>query len=225
MSWKQTALLVGAAALAFAAGRAVPWNEGVASAQPATKDKAAQPGQPAKPDRPAAQPETDPMAAWMAKMQPGPNHKVLDAMLGNWEGGVKFWMAPGGETMESKGSVHREWQMDGRFLVEHVEGVTEGQPPFKGLGLLGYNTVENRYESVWVENMATYVTFMTGTYDAAKKSMTFTGDMIDPMTGKRAKQRHVLDMSDPNKETMVGYGIGPDGKEFKNFEGTFTKKK
>ncbi len=221
MSWKQTALLVGAAAMAFAAGRAVPWNEGVASAQPATKDKGQPPAKPDKPAPPAGQPD---MAAMEVK--PTEHHKRLEAMLGTWEGGVKFWMAPGSEAMESTGTVKREWDMDGLFLVERVTGKSVGMPgEFKGLGILGYNTFENRYESVWIENMATPISFMTGTYDAGKKSMTFTGDMLNSMTGKREKQRHVVDLSDPSKQTMLGYGIGPDGKEFKNFEGTFTKKK
>jgi hypothetical protein len=33
-----------------------------------------------------------------------------------------------------------------------------------------------------------------------------------------------MDLSDPNKEVAKGYCTGADGKEFVNFEGTFTKK-
>ncbi len=227
MSWKRSLVLVGTAAVAFAAGRAARWDDTAFAAQPA-KDHPAK-GQPAKPDKPGqpGQPPAMPpeLEAFMSKMRPGEQHKRLDVMVGTWEGTVKFWMDSNQPPMESTGRATREWTLDGMFLIEHVDGETPGMPPFKGLGLVGYNTIENRYESVWVENMSTYIAFMTGSYDAAKKTLTFQGDMIDPMTGKRAKQRHTLDLSDPNKEVAVGYGVGPDGKEFKNFEGTFTRKK
>lgn len=219
MAWKTTAAVVGAAAVAFAAGRAATWGEPVAAAQP---PKEARPTQPPPGDKPAIPPE---IAAMMAKMQPGEHHKRLDVMLGTWEGAVKFRMSPTEPWSETKGSAHREWDMDGRFVVEHVKGdaFAPGMPAFKGLGLVGYNTIENRYESVWIENAATYIGFMTGAYDPAKKTLTFTGDLLDP-SGKRVKQRHVMDVSDPNKEVATGYCTGPDGKEFQNFEGTFTRK-
>jgi Protein of unknown function (DUF1579) len=215
-----SALLVGAAVLVFGVGGAAALSAGVSSAQPATKDKA----QPAKPgDKPAAPAGQPDMAAMEVK--PTEHHKQLDALLGTWEGTVKFWMAPGSEAMESTGTVKREWDMDGLFMVERVTGKSVGMPgEFKGMGIIGYNTTEKRYESTWIENMATHITFMTGKYDAAKKTLTFEGDAINPMTGKREKRRDVIDLSNPTKHTMAGYCAGPDGKEFKNFEGTFTKK-
>ncbi|MGE3106973.1 MAG: DUF1579 family protein [Phycisphaerales bacterium] len=220
-SMKSTVVVLILTAGAFSAGRFWPASsDGVAHAQPDPKAKA-----PAS--KPAAQPDPEAaMMEMMAKLQPGEHHKVLDVMIGNWEGTVKFWMAPGMEPMETTGSLHREWAMDGRWVIEHVDGkgMKPGDPPFKGMGLVGYNTIENKYESAWIENMATYLSTGTGTYDAAKKTFTFVGDMYDPMTMKKVHSRSVVDVSNPNKQTMTGYQTGPDGKEFKNFEGSFTKK-
>ena len=217
MAWKTTAVVAGAAAMAFMAGRAATWTENGALAQPPKETK---PAQPPAGDMP---PE---MAAMMAKMQPGEHHRRLDVMTGTWEGIVKFRMSAEEPWQETTGKAERKWELDGRFLIEHVSGPAfmPGMSEFKGMGITGYNTVENRYESVWIENMATYMGFTTGTYDAAKKTLTFSGDMLDPVSGKRLKQRHVMDLSDPKKETATGYCTGADGKEFVNFEGTFTKK-
>jgi len=217
MAWKTTALVAGAAAVAFVAGRAATWSEPAAVAQPPKETKPAQP--------PAGDVPPE-MAAMMEKMQPGAHHRHLDVMTGRWEGTVKFRMSADEEWQELTGVAEREWDMDGRFLMERVKGpaMMPGMPEFKGLGITGYNTFENRYESLWIENMATYMGFMTGTYDAAKKTLTFSGDMLDPVSGKRQKQRQVIDLSDPKKEVMSGFCIGADGKEFKNFEGTFAKK-
>src|ERR1043165_347550 len=100
----------------------------------------------------------------------------------------------------------------------------EGAPPFKGLGLTGYNTMEKRYESYWFENMSTWGTTATGRWDDAKKTLTLEGDEINPETGKPRHTRTMLDLSSPTRETMVAYTTAPDGKEFKTFEGVFEKK-
>ncbi|HZW10645.1 MAG TPA: DUF1579 domain-containing protein [Phycisphaerales bacterium] len=169
------------------------------------------------------QPERDEAA--MAWMQPGEHHKALEPLIGEWEGTVKMWMTPGAEPMESVGSVTREWAMDGRFVIEHVTGSMEGSDDeFRGMGIIGYNTVEHRYESVWIENMATHMSFMNGEMSPDGKTMTFEGDVLDPMTGQRVHSRYVSDMSDPDRHTSVGYGTGPDGKEFKSFEGVMERK-
>ncbi len=229
-----TALIVLVAGAAFAAGRLAPTERGALAAQPETKPAQPQP-KPAPPQtKPApaqpAQPGMDEkamkaMQEMMAAMTPGAQHKLLDCMLGEWEGWVKFSMAPGETPMESKGTLSRRWILDGRFIEETVvgEGMTP-ETPFHGLGLVGYNTIDKRYESAWFENMSTWITTSHGTYDAAKKQFVFEGKMLDPVTRKWADQRSVIDVSDPNREVMTGWLTGPDGKPWKNFEGDFTRK-
>jgi hypothetical protein len=136
-------------------------------------------------------------------------------------------MTPDMPPMESKASIKREWAMDGRFVIEHVTGdpAVPGGPAFKGMGIVGFSNWDKKFESVWIENMATHMSSATGTYDAATKKFTFVGDMVDPTTGKKVKQTNVIDMSNPNREVMTGSCAGPDGKPFKNFEGVFERKK
>lgn len=204
MSIRSGLIVAGLVGAAFVAGRFAPPGGAVSIAQ--------------------AQPEGDPqMDAMMAAMQPGEAHKALEVMLGTWEGDVKFWMAPDTEPMVSHGKATRQWILDGRFVEEKVEAEMMGGV-FHGLGLVGYNTLEKRYESFWAENMATWMSMATGTYDPAKKTFEFTGEMLDPMTGKRQKQRTTVDCSNPNREVMIGHCTGPDGKTFKNFEGVFEKR-
>lgn len=225
---------VGAVAvLAFGVGRWSSPLEPTASARQPDRSHPA-PGQPSRPQPDKAQPDKAPpglppgmdpaaMERMMKASTPGEQHKLLECMTGEWEGTVKFWMTPGTEPMVSTGSVTREWNLGGRFLFEHVTAHSD-MGPFEAYGAIGYNTLENRYESAWLEDYATYMTFMTGTYDAGKKVFTFTGECLNPMTGKREKQRHTVDVSNPTRHVMAGYGPGPDGKEFKNFEGVLEKK-
>lgn len=243
LKWKQTGFIAAVGLIAFVAGRALPIAGGAQAAQPDKKAAPSQPEKkpaavpqpehkPAQPDKkPGAQPgEAPDMGAFFAKMTemgtPGKEHKALEVMIGEFEGTVKFTMSPEMPMMEVKGKVKREWAMDGRFVIEHVTGdpMEPGGPGFKGMGIMGYSNWDKKYESIWIENMATHMSSATGTYDDVKKTFTFVGEVIDP-SGKKLRQTSVVDVSNPDREVMTGTCPGPDGKPFKNFEGVFERKK
>ncbi|MCL4222642.1 MAG: DUF1579 family protein [Phycisphaerales bacterium] len=173
---------------------------------------------------PSHQPDEQAMMEAMAKATTvGEHHKALEPLIGRWEGVVKIWMGPDSEPQEFKGKIEREWALDGRFIFEHVTAAMPDGSPFKGLGIIGYNTVENVYESVWLENQSTYMSFMSGKMDAEKHTMSFKGQILDPVSGKRNTNRDSMDMSNPKRHVSVGYTKAPDGKEFKCFEGVMEK--
>jgi hypothetical protein len=223
MKFSHSLVLVAVGAAAFAAGRAGTWGDAAVAAQP-EKKPAAQPG---KKEGAGDAKMQEMMQAMMEKMKPGAEHKRLDALLGDWEGDVQFWMDPGTDPMKSHGTLHREWTLDGHFVVERVDApaMDPTGPAFKGLGYIGYNTIDKRYENVWLENHATWITMGSGTWDAAKKALVFTSDELDPRNGQRRKTRTIVDLSNPNRQTYEGYTTTSDGKEFKCFDGTFEKKK
>jgi len=78
----------------------------------------------------------------MKKMQeagaPGPAHKALDVLVGNWQAEVKCWMDPDGPPNVSQGTAKATWILNGRFLQEEFHGEMMGKP-FTGLSLLGYD--------------------------------------------------------------------------------------
>lgn len=168
----------------------------------------------------AQQPEGE-QGEMPAGMTLAPEHAHLKQFLGDWEGSVKF--KQGEEWTESDGTIHREMAMDGRFVIEHVTGSMGDGGEFHGMGIVGYNTIDKKFESAWIENMATNISMATGSYDAASKKFTFTGDMVDPMTGKKVKTITIVDVSNPDKEVMEGYSVLADGSREKTFEGMFTR--
>lgn len=223
VKFKQGVALVAVGSIAFIGGRLVPAGDAATAAQPEkVNEKLKELTDRVK----GVQPPTEQMEKVAKLMEPGADHEVMEPLIGHFEGSGKMWMEEGGEAMEFSGKVDREWVLGGRFVHEKVTGDAMGpeQPAFEGLGVMGYNTIERRYESAWIENMSTYISMMNGTYDAAKKTFTFTGELMNPMTLKRTRQRSVLDVSDPNREVMTGYTTDTDGKEFKCFEGVFERK-
>ena len=162
------------------------------------------------------------MAAWQKAMTPGPQHQALVGMAGTWDFAGKFWMGgPDKPPMEATGTAERSMIHGGRVLVENVRSSMFGQA-FEGHGMTGYDNVTGKYWTTWTDSMSTGVMVGTGTCDASG-TCTFTNEYADPMTGKMKTSRSTL-RHEGNREVMEGFDTGPDGKEYKSMELTFTKR-
>jgi hypothetical protein len=182
------------------------------------------PTPPAKPGeaKPAA-PGNDPMMeAWVKANQPGEMHKKLEPMVGTFDVVSKFSMGPGAPEMTSKGSAVNTWTMDGRFVQMTYQGDMMGMP-FKGTGFMGFNNVSKAYESYWIDSMSTGMMMSTGKVSDDGKTFTWTGEFDDPMTGKKKQSRSVNRIVDANTYVFEMFETGPDGKEVRSGELTFTR--
>ncbi len=165
--------------------------------------------------------EADPeMKKWLEAGSPGEHHEHMSALVGQWVGTFKMWDAPGApeQTSETRATVRMD--MNGRYLRATHESEFMGMP-FRGQAIWGYNNLRKQYESIWIDNMSTGIAFSTGTCDRAGKVFTFTGEVDDPMSGKKVRQREVTTVLDSNSWKLEMYKPGPDGKEFKTFEVTY----
>lgn len=190
---------------------------------------AAQPGNAGKPgNAPAGQPPMDPMMeAMMKAAQPGPEHEAMKKIAGTWDAAVKMFEPGSDKAEESKGTMVNTLIHGGRYIQMDYKGEMMGGP-FTGSGVWGYDNVNKQYVSTWVDNWSTGIMVMTGTYDAATKTYTSHGEMSMAMpdgTATKMKQREVVKILSDDKHVMEMYGPGPDGKEMKMMEITYTRKK
>jgi hypothetical protein len=157
--------------------------------------------------------------------KPGPEHKVLAKGEGTWDAAVKAWMEPGKPPMESKGVLQRKMILGGRYLQETFKGSFAGMP-FEGVGTLAYDTPKKQYVMTWIDNFGTGITVSHGTYDADKKTLTFTGEEDMPGYGKM-KTRDVLKYVSDDQQLFEMYRapIADKAKETKVMEITYTRKK
>src|ERR1043165_3595764 len=72
---------------------------------------------------------------------PGPAHKALQALVGDWKAEVKCWMDPDGSPEVSKGTAKAKLTFNGRFLEEEFHGQMMGKP-FTGRTLLGFDNTK-----------------------------------------------------------------------------------
>ncbi len=154
---------------------------------------------------------------------PGAAHAVLEPLIGEWTAEVKWWLAPDAPPTVSNGTATVTWAMNGRFVREDFEGDMMGKP-FHGMGLTGFDSQKQKYNSVWVDNMSTAIFTSQGAAEQDGKMITFDGKMDCPMTGEKdmtvrhvlridSRDRHVFEMHNPSK-----------GDNSKAMEITYTRK-
>ncbi len=197
-----------------------------AAKQPEHKPAIKRESIPAKPEiaKPAAQPANDAsMDAWMKAAQPSENHKLLEPMIGVWSAKCKFWMGgPETPATESSGTMTNKWVLGGRFIRSEFKGEFMNQP-FEGLGYFGFDNAEQKYIGSWADTLSTTMMTSTGTYDAAKKTFTMKGSFKEPGTGQNFTSRETTTIVDANTTKFEMYHTGPDGKENKVGEITYTR--
>jgi hypothetical protein len=186
------------------------------AAQDAPKKKAA--AKPAAPDEKAM------MEAWQKSATPGEQHKKLDAIVGTFDAKVRATMDPSKPPEDSSGTSVNSWALGNRYVEQKYEGSFNGQP-FNGIGYTGYDNVQKKYVSVWMDDMGTGMMFMTAAPDASGKGMTSKTTVWEPMTGKPTPIETKMIIADNDHHKFEMWGKGPDGKTQKMMEIEYTRKK
>ena len=169
------------------------------------------------------------MAEMMKKMEeisgPGPEHKVLTDLAGEWDVEVKSWMAgPDGPSTTSKGACKGKLILGGRFLQEEFEGEMMGMK-FNGMGITGYDKFNKKYVNTWIDSMGTGILSSDGSADASGKVLTFNGKMDEPYSGEKAKPvRMVTRIVSHDKHVFEMHDLSL-GEKSKVMEITYTRKK
>jgi len=161
--------------------------------------------------------------AWNEYMTPGWAHEMMATHVGEWKSVTTFWMDPSAPPQTMEGTANNEMIMGGRYLKSMNSGVMMGMP-FEGMSLEGYDNAKKEFTSVWIDNLGTGTSISTGKYDKATNTITYTGNVYDPMQGMDVKIREVVKIIDKDHHKIEMYNQ-VNGKEFKSMEIEFTRKK
>jgi hypothetical protein len=164
------------------------------------------------------------MDAMIKAGTPGPNHQLLASIAGDWTFKSRMWMKPSAPPTESTGSVNYTPLFGGRYVEGQYRGDMMGTP-FEGRGLMGYDNVSGLFQTSWIDNMSTMIMHMTGQYDPATKTITYTGRMDDFMKpGTKVPVRQVIRLTSPDSHVMEWFETR-DGKETKTMEIVYSRTK
>lgn len=163
------------------------------------------------------------MQAFAQAGTPGAAHAAMARMAGSYDLSIRSWHAPGAPPTVETGTATRAMILGGRVMVEETTAQMMGQP-FTGHGMQGYDNVSGRHWATWNDSMSTGVMVSEGTCDEAG-ACTFTGSWNDPVTKAKVTARMTSRWTSPTVEVFEMYGPGPDGKETRMMEITYTRKK
>lgn len=174
---------------------------------------------------PAAIPDTATMMKnWQEYMTPGDMHKMMASWDGNWVGDMNMWMDPQAPPTNSKTNAVNKMIMGGLYQEANHTGTMMGMP-FLGKSILGYDNHKKMFVNSWNDNMSSGIMYLEGPWDAATKSVTLKGKMMDAGLKTVIEVRQVLKVIDDNTHNLEMYMTMPDGKEIKSFEIKYTRKK
>lgn len=164
------------------------------------------------------------MDAMTKAMTPGDNHKLLASVAGDWTFTMTMWVDPAAPPQQYTGTATYTPIMGGRYVQSTARGVMMGMP-FEGMGINAYDNLTKQFVSSWIDSFGTGLTTMTGTYDAATKTITYQGEMADMMQPTvMIKVRQLIRFVDTDRHVMEWYETR-GGKEARTMEIAYTRKK
>lgn len=170
-------------------------------------------------------PDADRQKAMDAYMKAGAvtaNHEFLKKYVGSWDCQVKGWMAPGQPPAVSQGTFQGEMRLDGRFLFMDFKGEMFGQP-FAGVQIIGFDNLQQKYVSLWIDNTSTFFFMTTGTRQDSVISE--SGLFPDPLTGAQLPVKARTTWVSADEYLYEQFMVQPDKSEFKSMEMSCKRRK
>lgn len=171
-------------------------------------------------EAPKGKPVMPPMPEWVKKTA---EHRELAKYAGDWNAKTEWKMAPNAPAENGTGVAQIKMIFDGMFMEQMFESSMMGQP-FQGRLLMGYDTIEKEFKSVWIDSMAPIWGAASGTKEGNKIVMTGMSPSHTP-SGKKQKNMTKTWMVDADNWVFEMWMPGPDGKMFRMGRIEYTRAK
>ena len=164
------------------------------------------------------------LEAWQKASTPGEPHKKLEAIVGTFDTRVRSWIDPSKPPEDSVGTSVNTWVLGGRYVEQQFDGTMMGEP-FTGIGYIGYDNVQKKYVSAWLDTSGTGMIYLVGSADASGKTVNGHATMWDPVSGKPFPVDSKLVITDNDHHSFELTGKAPNGRMSKLVEIQYTRKK
>ena len=161
------------------------------------------------------------MKNFEAYSTPTEKHAQLAKMAGSWNAEVQHWMTADSPVEISQGKAESEVIFGGRFVAQEFTSEWMGKP-FEGFGLHGYDNIQKKFQSIWLDSMATGIMVSSGatTQDGG---MMEKGEFSCPITNSIRTHRSKTTFIDDNTYTFEMFAKDEGGEEFLSMLITYTR--
>ncbi|MFG3439385.1 DUF1579 family protein [Nonomuraea sp. NPDC047897] len=152
-------------------------------------------------------------------LTPGRFHQALDPLVGTWKATKTNYVLSSTPIVSRDITVKTKWiaKTGGRFLQESTEGTLGGKPYYR-LGVLGFSTIDRRYEWTTFDSVTpTAMTYRGRPVKGKAAKLSIPGEFTDPgilgphYQGRSIPMRTVITLGD--KPTFDLYFTPPGQKE------------
>ena len=185
--------------------------------------------------RKAVKPVADELPAMVRNGLPGPMHDRLNALLGKWQVEMAIYIAGGSPerpVISRDLTCRREWiaETGNRYLRDVTEGSVGGNRYYR-MGLLGYSTMDKRYEWVTVDALNANMMIYRGRDGDSSEDISMTGEFTDQgvlgerYAGKSVGMRTVIHIESSERNVVELYVTPPQAHEFLATRAIYTRLK
>lgn len=152
---------------------------------------------------------------------PGPEHALLQGLVGTWNA-VLILKDPTGAEQKTHGTLTTVRETD-FHTSDRFEGSLMGMPML-GHGISGYCPIRKQHYRFWTDSMTPVPLVLWGAYDAGKRELVLSGECFGA-SGKLEPCRTVTRFVDDDHVTWTLSGKGPGGAELQILRIEYTRKK
>lgn len=149
-------------------------------------------------------------------------HKMLQAMIGNWEGITRTWFEPDILADESAMTGTICSMLGERFVNYEYKGSLNGQH-FEGTAIFGFDIQNNIFQSSWIDSFHMGTGIMLSTGISIGNGFSVLGSYGGPEMPQPWGWRTVVQLTDQNNLIITAYNISPEGQEDKATETVYTR--
>ena len=156
------------------------------------------------------------------KYTPEEAEKVLQGLVGSWEGTNTTWFQPGSppDTSPVRGAIR---PLPGSRFVIHEYQSSVGGEPFQGVVLYGFNTFKGAFEAAWADSFHMNSNIMFSTGPGLESGFSVLGSyLFDPQQPAWGWRVQVQRVGEQNL-TITAYNITPDGEAFRAIETAYRR--
>jgi hypothetical protein len=144
--------------------------------------------------------------------RPGPEHRRLSALAGQWDVAMVSVDDHGQETELARGEGDLEWVLDGRFLRWSATLGIAGAPRTT-TGFLGFDRRNREFELLMISNLATGMEVATGRGDPERGGLRFELEQFDPEFSTRIRAISVLRLLTKDHFALDQVATDANGRE------------
>ncbi len=155
------------------------------------------------------------MEAYMKAAAVTENHRFLAKYAGDWIVEVTYWTEPGAPPTKSTATFKSVSRLGGRFLMMDFNGFMMGQP-FEGIWLVGFDNLEQKYNTLWIDNTSTSFFITRGAREG--NVINETGSWPDPVSGQSLQVKARTTWIGDDEFRYEQFMVMPGGAEHKGME-------